>query len=91
MNNVKIFAAVLSTAVLLAMGGCRIRFQLNQASIPADARTVSIPMFPNVASLVNPSLSPTLTDALQQRFANQTKLMLISEDGDLAFTGEPFR
>jgi len=88
MNKLRILAATALAGVLLIVGGCQIRFQLNQASIHADARTVSIPMFPNISALVNPTLSATFTDALQQRFANQTKLMLIDEEGDLAFTGE---
>jgi outer membrane lipopolysaccharide assembly protein LptE/RlpB len=88
MNNAKLLTALLLTGLSLMLGGCSFQWQLNQASIPADARTVSIPLFPNVASMVNPSLSATLADAFQQRFANQTKLMQVREDGDLAFTGE---
>ena len=36
----------------------------------------------------SPTLSSTLTDELQTRFTNQTKLELVPENGDLAFEGE---
>lgn len=38
--------------------------------------------------MVAPSLSSTLTDALQDKFARQTKLQLVASGGDLAFEGE---
>lgn len=55
---------------------------------PGQCQTVSIPYFPNNATLVSPTLSSTLTDELQTRFTNQTKLELVPENGDLAFEGE---
>ena len=68
--------------------GCKVTYSLSGASIPANAKTVSIPYFPNNATLVSPTLSSTLTDELQTRFTNQTKLELVPENGDLAFEGE---
>lgn len=53
-----------------------------------QAQTVSVPYFPNNAPMVAPTLSSTLTDALQDKFARQTKLQLVSTGGDLAFEGE---
>lgn len=71
-----------------ALTGCKVTYSLSGASIPANAKTVSIPYFPNNATLVSPTLSSTLTDELQTRFTNQTKLELVPENGDLAFEGE---
>lgn len=88
MNKVKIMMTVVLTGALLLLGGCKFNFSFTGASIPLDARTVSVPMFPNVAAMVNPALSSALTEALQDRFARQTKLTQVPEDGDLAFTGE---
>ena len=68
--------------------GCRVNYSLSGASIHPDARTVSIPFFPNNAAYVSPTLSPTFTDALQNKFMNQTKLELVREDGDIAIQGE---
>lgn len=78
--------SMLCTAALLT--GCKVTYSLSGASIPANAKTVSIAYFPNNATLVSPTLSSTLTDALQSKFTNQTKLELVSENGDLAFEGD---
>ena len=87
--NIKIFKTAAVCAVsLCVLAACKVTYSLSGASIPADARTVSIPYFPNNATLVSPTLSSTLTDELQTRFMNQTKLQLVPENGDLAFQGE---
>ncbi len=84
---VRAVAAFLLGNVLL-LGGCKVKYSLSGASIPPEAKTVSIPYFPNSATMVAPILSATLTDALQSRFTNQTRLVLVREDGDLSFEGE---
>lgn len=89
MNIKGLAAALVSAAVALAaFAGCKVTYSLSGASIPANARTVSVAYFPNNATLVAPSLSASLTDALQTKFTNQTKLELVQENGDLAFEGE---
>ena len=75
-------------AVLWLATGCIPSFKLNDAQIPPEAQTVSIPLFPNVAPLVTPTLSATFTDALQQKFVRQTRLSVVQEEGDLQFSGE---
>lgn len=87
--NIKRLAAIsLTCAVSLAVLNSCIKYSFSGATIPADARTVSIPFFPNNAALVSPILSTTFTEALQDRFQRQTKLSLVRENGDLAFEGE---
>ena len=87
--NIKIFKTAAVCAVFLCvLAAGKFTYSLSGSSIPADARTVSIPYFPNNATLVSPTLSSTLTDELQTRFMNQTKLQLVPENGDLAFQGE---
>lgn len=88
MNISRLGLVAVCAAVLAAFAGCKVTYSLSGASIPANARTVSIAYFPNNATLVSPTLSATLTDALQTKFTNQTKLELIQEGGDLAFEGE---
>lgn len=83
-----ISALAASCAAACLLTACKVTYSLSGASIPADAKTVSIPYFPNNATLVSPTLSSTLTDELQTRFQNQTKLELVTENGDLAFEGE---
>ena len=80
-------AALLATAMMM-LGGCTVKYSFSGASIPLAAQTVSVPYFPNNAPMVAPTLSSTLTDALQDKFSRQTKLQLVSTGGDLAFEGE---
>ena len=84
----KIMMAMLLALVAATLGGCTVKYSFSGASIPLEAKTVSVPYFPNNAPMVAPSLSSTLTDALQDKFARQTKLQLVSTGGDLAFEGE---
>ncbi|MBQ4280386.1 MAG: LptE family protein [Rikenellaceae bacterium] len=77
---------VLLAAVLLV--GCTMSYKLTGASIDPSVKTVSIAYFPNNAPLVAPILSATLTDALQDKFARQTRLTQVREGGDLNFEGE---
>ena len=53
-----------------------------------DAKTIQIDFFSNEASLVEPSLSQTFTNDLQDLFLRQTNLNLVSSGGDLRFEGE---
>nr|WP_300106596.1 LptE family protein [uncultured Alistipes sp.] len=77
-------------AVLLLSAGCgmTVKYSLSGASIPPDAKTFSVAYFPNNAPMVAPILSSTLTDALREKFANQTRLIQVDEGGDFAFEGE---
>lgn len=86
-RKIALFAAV-AAVVVAAVSACTFKLSLSGASIPLGAKTVSIAYFPNNASMVAPILSPTLTEALQDRFMRQTKLQLVDSGGDLAFEGE---
>ena len=79
--------AVLVMALALICQGCGI-YSFSGASIPAEAKTVSVEYFPNHAQLVNPLLSDNLTTALRDRMNSQTTLDLVETGGDLAFEGE---
>ena len=71
----------------LFLSSCGI-YSFSGASIPAEAKTVSVQYFPNNAQLVNPLLSNTLTNALNDIFVNQTTLQSVAQNGDLALEGE---
>ena len=71
----------------LVCQGCGF-YSFTGASIPAEAKTVSVQYFPNQAQLVNPALSNDFTTALRDAMMNQTSLDMVEEDGDLAFEGE---
>lgn len=51
-------------------------------------KTFSVYDFPNRARLVNPNLSQLFIEGLQDKLTRQTSLNLISEDGDLEFSGQ---
>jgi len=57
------------------------------ADIHPEIKTISISYFQNQAALVQPVLSQKFTEALQDRFIQQTSLDLISADGDIKFEG----
>lgn len=73
---------------LLLWAGCSVNYSFTGASIPPEARTIQIENFPNNASLVNPTLSQELTDALRNKFQSQTSLVLVNDGGDLVISGE---
>ena len=75
-------------AVLLTGCGVAIKYSLSGASIPPDAKTVSVAYFPNNATMVSPILSSTLTEALVDIFTRRTRLTQVDEGGDFAFEGE---
>lgn len=85
--KIKVKIAVLVTALAFVCQGCGI-YSFSGASIPAEAKTVSVDYFPNHAQLVNPLLSNNFTNALRDAMTNQTTLNMVETGGDLAFEGE---
>lgn len=80
--------ALIAVIILAFVGhGCGI-YSFSGASIPAEAKTVSVDYFPNHAQLINPLLSDNLTNALRDAMNSQTTLYLVESGGDLAFEGE---
>jgi len=57
------------------------------ADIHPETKTISVAYFQNQASLVQPMLSQKFTNALQDRFIQQTSLNLVQANGDLEFEG----
>jgi hypothetical protein len=62
-------------------------YSLSGASIPPEAKTVSVQYFQNNASLAPPTLSQKFTEALRDKLSSQTRLSLTSKGGDLNFEG----
>ena len=71
----------------LVCQGCGF-YSFTGASIPPEAKTVSVLYFPNHAQLINPALSNDFTTALRDAMMNQTSLDMVDSGGDLAFEGE---
>lgn len=77
----------LLTIILLYTQSCGV-YSFTGASIPPEAKTISIQYFQNNALLVEPLLSDEFTNGLRDRFMSQTSLNMINQNGDLAFEGE---
>ena len=80
---------VLLTAFLLAIiiPGCGV-YSFTGASIPPEAKTISVLYFPNKAAMVQPMLSKNVTEALQDKFRSESSLSIVQRNGDLAVEGE---
>lgn len=78
---------ILCVFAVVLFHGCGI-YSFSGASIPAEAKTVSVQYFPNQAQLINPTLSNDFTTALRDAIMNQTPLDMVESGGDLAFEGE---
>jgi hypothetical protein len=91
-KNVKHFirAGILTLAaiVLILPSGCKISYSFSGASISPNVKTCSVQYFQNRASLVQPGLSQSITDALIDKCKAQTSLSIINGMGDVNFEGE---
>ena len=85
--KMRAIVAALILALAWICHGCGI-YSFSGASIPAEAKTISVDYFPNHAQLVNPLLSNNLTNALRDAMTNQTTLDMVESGGDLSFEGE---
>ncbi len=81
-----VWITVLLTMVLTY--GCKINYSFTGASISPDIKTISVQYFPNMADIIQPTLSQDFTDALKDRFKSQTRLTFVNELGDVDFSGE---
>jgi hypothetical protein len=90
--NVKLrkTALLLSTFVLMAIiiAACKINYSFTGASISPAVKTVMVEYFRNRARVINPTLSQTFTEALKDKFVNESGLQLERDEGDLEFSGE---
>ncbi len=68
--------------------GCKGGYSFTGASIPPNAKTISVSTFPNYATTVNPQLSQKLTDDLRNLFSSQTSLNVVNGNTDLEVSGE---
>lgn len=64
-----------------------VSYSFTGASIPPEAKTISVQYFDNQADFVNPTLSENLTTAIKDRYTNQTSLVLVRQKGDLQIEG----
>ncbi len=86
MNRLLSFFIILSLSGLL--NSCfTFKLSTKDASIPPEARTISVQYFQNNALIVEPSLSQQFTDGLKDYIQANTRLILVNGLGDLDFEG----
>jgi hypothetical protein len=73
---------------LLLITACSVSYNFKDVSIPPNIKTIKIGFIENKARIVNPQLSSQLTDKIQQKIVNQTKLTRTNnDDAHLQITG----
>ena len=77
---------ILLAVVMTVCAACGI-YKFNDTSIAPDVHTITVYTIENRAMKVNPSLSNTLTVALQDQYRKLTKLEMLEEGGDLEVSG----
>ncbi len=83
----KVVYRLLIVILLINVTSCGI-YSFTGASIHPQAKTMSISTFPNLAPMINPTLSQEFTESLQDKFQNQTSLTLVAMNGDYEIEGE---
>ena len=82
----KISLVLVSLVVAALAAACGI-YSFTGTSIAPDVKSISIYTIENRAMKVNPALSNTITNALQDKFRRLTKLEMLPEGGDLEISG----
>ncbi len=77
---------ILPLVLVFVLAGCGI-YKFNDTSIAPDVHSISVYNIENKAMKVNPTLSNTLTVALQDQYRKLTKLEMFEEGGDLEVSG----
>ena len=83
-NN--IFRIMIVFVLLVGVQSC-VSYSFTGASIPPDAKTISIQYFDNRSDFIVPTLSESLTLDVKDRFSSQTSLVLVNRNGDLQIEG----
>ena len=83
-NKVHIFIIIVFA---LTINSCKVKYSLNGATIPIEAKTVSVAFFANNTTLGSPSISQKFTEKLRDVVSTQTNLALMKQNGDIQFMG----
>lgn len=80
------FRSILAV-LCLVLFSCKAKISMSGASIPPEAKTISVGFFKNNTSLGAPSLAQRFTEKLKDVVSQQTNLALVRNNGDLQFEG----
>ena len=81
-----VLAAVL--VLMVIVNSCKIGYSFTGASISPSVKTVFVDYFSNRARVVNPMLSQNFSEAMKDKFVNESGLSMARDQGDLEFSGE---
>lgn len=88
-QSIKTFTRLLTIlAISLLIDSCKIGYSFTGASISPAVKSVFVDYFANRARVVNPTLSQAFTEAMKDKFVNETGLSMSKDQGDLEFSGE---
>jgi len=73
--------------LVLVLVSCKAKISMSGASIPPEAKTISVGFFKNNTTLGAPSLAQRFTERLKDVVSQQTNLALVKVNGDLQFEG----
>lgn len=77
-----------SIILTMLVSGCSIcGYDFNGSNIPPDIKSISVAFFNNEAEIVNPQLSLQFTEKLKTKFQSESKLKLVTENGDYRLSG----
>lgn len=85
-KRVQIIFLICSVIVLAV--SCTVSYSFSGARVSPLAKTFSVDYFQNRASIVQPTLSQDITDALIDKVKTQTSLKYSTDIGDVSFAGE---
>lgn len=75
-------------SLLVLLNSCSVKYSFTGTSIDPNIKSVSIAYFESFAPLAKPTLSQVFTEALKDRFIQQTNLSLVKNNGDIQFSGK---
>ena len=85
LGDLGVRAALLFILILL-FSSCKI-YSLREGSIPPDIKSVTINQFTNQSNNGSTIISQKLTNAMKDRFVQQTSLRQVDQGGDIEFKG----
>ncbi len=74
--------------LMIIANSCKIGYSFTGASISPAVKTVFVDYFSNRARVVNPMLSQNFSEAMKDKFVNESGLSMAKDQGDLEFSGE---
>ncbi|MBN2611718.1 MAG: LptE family protein [Bacteroidales bacterium] len=85
----RIIAILFTIITVFVLQSCfTIKYSTKGASIPVEAKTVSVQFFENRAPLAEATLSQVFTDGFKDYIQSNSRLILVNGIGDLDFEGE---